>query len=185
MVQVDSTQLLDNHEHFSLFPPPVMISLNLDSYPLVSCYKSHSFSLLFPPPRLFLAYSKVHKIQKQQDNMQRISSSSLFNHKTLAMDQKPEQSPLDSVGMRIDPEAGNGKIRAKARYFPSAPSIFRILSLGIIFLSVTAVVAGCISGDWGASSCKFTLSVSLPSPLPPCAPPQPFPLSLLSRSLVP
>jgi hypothetical protein len=119
--------------------------------------------------------------------MRRISSSSLFDYKMLAMDQQAEQSPLDLIDMHIDPEAGKEKTRTKTRYFPSAPSIFRILSLWIIFLSITAVVAGFISGDWGASSCKFILPfhhVSLRSntntPVP-----RPFPPSLLSRSLVP
>jgi hypothetical protein len=87
------------------------------------------------------------------------------------MDQQAEQSPLDLIGMHIDPEAGKEKTRAKTRYFPSAPSIFRILSLWIIFLSITAVVAGCISGDWGASLCKFTPSVRPRSLFQPCLPP--------------
>lgn len=98
--------------------------------------------------------------------MKRISSSSLFNYKILAMDQKSEQSPLDLIGTHLDPEAGKEKTRMKTRYFPSAPSIFRILSLWVIFLSLTAVVAGCISGDWGASFCKFTLTATTVSLLP-------------------
>jgi hypothetical protein len=108
------------------------------------------------------------------------------------MDQKSEQSPLELIGMHIDPEAGKQKTRAKLRYFPSAPSIFRILSLWIIFLSITAVVAGCISGDWGASLCEFMfiaspffsfnhlyLLNSIKTPLP-----RPFPHSFYTRSLV-
>jgi len=122
--------------------------------------------------------------------MRRISSSSLFDYKVLAMDQQAERSPLDLMGMHIDPEAGKEKTRAKIRYFPSAPSIFRILSLWIIFLSITAVVAGCISGDWGASSCKFTLFAFPSSPLPPCPLPQQhqysisWPLAALSSFLI-
>jgi hypothetical protein len=119
--------------------------------------------------------------------MRRISSSSLFDYKMLAMDRQSEQSPLDLIGMHIDPESGKEKTRTKSRYFPSAPSIFRILSLWIIFLSITAVVAGCISGDWGASLCKFTLSASLHSPLPSntnTPVPQPSPPFLHPRTLI-
>ncbi|KAH8803979.1 hypothetical protein F5882DRAFT_373664 [Hyaloscypha sp. PMI_1271] len=48
-----------------------------------------------------------------------------------------------------DPECG--KEVPKARYRP--PSVFHILSLGILFLSITAAVAGAISGDREASFC--------------------------------
>lgn len=33
------------------------------------------------------------------------------------------------------------------------PSIFHILSLGIVFLCISAVVAGVLSGDWEATFC--------------------------------
>jgi hypothetical protein len=56
-----------------------------------------------------------------------------------------------------DPESG--KEVPKARYCP--PSVSKILSLGILFLSITAVVAGAISGDWEASFCTS------PPPQPP------------------
>jgi hypothetical protein len=58
------------------------------------------------------------------------------------------------VQMHLDPEAG--KEMPKPRYCPTAPSIFRILSLCIVFLSITVVVAGMVSGDWQASFCKYS-----------------------------
>jgi hypothetical protein len=157
MMRVDSAQVLDNHEHFYFFPPPATISITLDSY----SQSRNTNDAAFLPSAFQLFFSILQSLQstkKKRKDMRRISSSSLFNYKVLAMDQQAERSPLDLIGMHIDPEAGKEKTRTKSRYFPSAPSIFRILSLWIIFLSITAVVAGCISGDWGASSCKFTLT---------------------------
>jgi hypothetical protein len=62
----------------------------------------------------------------------------------------PQLDHKQQMSSRIhDPESG--KEVPKARYCP--PSVFQIFSLGILFLSVTAVVAGTISGDWEASYC--------------------------------
>jgi hypothetical protein len=91
------------------------------------------------------------KATQYHSTMKTPSTSDLLScgENVLQLDsQLQTSSPID------DPESC--KKVPKARYCP--PSSFQILSLCILFLCITAVVAGTISGDWEASFCTFPSS---------------------------
>jgi hypothetical protein len=84
------------------------------------------------------------------------SSSSLLSYLCHAPNPDPGQDqhtspPLHDLEKASEPHDAV----PKQRLYPhaAAPSIFKILTLGILFLDITAVVAGMISGDWEASFC--------------------------------
>lgn len=83
------------------------------------------------------------------------SSSSLtllnFSEITLHPDQEHPPAIHDLEKASEDHETPKRRICPYA----TAPSIFKILSLGVLFLGITAVVAGVLSGDWEASLCSF------------------------------
>jgi hypothetical protein len=142
------------------------------------CFHQHATSIIshqskMPTSRTHIYTSHEPPASTQQSNISTMSlhststsSSSLFNYLCHTPNPDPGQDqhtspPLHDLEKASEPHDAVPKQRLCPH--AAAPSIFKILTIGILFLGITAVVAGMISGDWEASFCITPLLLPFPS----------------------